>query len=65
MSVPNILRSTVTLFVMRAVTEGLIAPSYVATTSQLDDIFTKALGKSQFDNLLSNLDIFDPHHAPY
>ncbi|XP_021854883.2 uncharacterized mitochondrial protein AtMg00810-like [Spinacia oleracea] len=51
-------------FVQDAVTDEIIAPSYVATTSQLADIFTKALGKSQFDFLLSKLGIHDPHHAP-
>lgn len=48
-------------FVRDAITEGLISPSHVSTSSQLADIFTKALGKMQFDNLLSKLGIFDPH----
>ena len=48
-------------FVRDAIVEGLISPSYVPTTSQLADIFTKALGKSQFDYLLSKLGIFDTH----
>ncbi|XP_021734043.1 uncharacterized protein LOC110700750 [Chenopodium quinoa] len=41
--------------------QGLIAPSYVSTKEQLADIFTKALGKSQFDHLLSKLGIYNPH----
>ncbi|XP_048497665.1 uncharacterized mitochondrial protein AtMg00810-like [Beta vulgaris subsp. vulgaris] len=48
-------------FVRDAITDGLIAPSYVPTTTQLADIFTKALGKTQFDALLRKLGIFDPH----
>ncbi|RVW12195.1 Retrovirus-related Pol polyprotein from transposon RE2 [Vitis vinifera] len=41
-------------FVRDAITDGLIAPSYVPTVTQLADIFTKALGKKQFDYLLAN-----------
>ncbi|CAH9103060.1 unnamed protein product [Cuscuta epithymum] len=48
-------------FVRDAVQDGLIAPSYVPTTIQLADIFTKALGKTQFDFLLRKLGILDPH----
>ena len=48
-------------FVQDAIVEGLISPSYVPATSQLADIFTKALGKSQFDYFLSKLGIFDTH----
>ncbi|XP_021747722.1 uncharacterized protein LOC110713581 [Chenopodium quinoa] len=44
-----------------AITEGLIASSYISTSSQLADIFTKALGKTQFYHLLSKLGIFYPH----
>ena len=51
-------------FVRDAITEGLLAPSYVSTSVQLTDIFTKALGKSQFQFLLSKLGILDPSHAP-
>ena len=47
-------------FVRDAVTAGLIDPTYVPTHTQLADIFTKALGKSQFDTLLSKLGIFSP-----
>ena len=47
-------------FVRDAVTAGLIDPTYVPTHTQLADIFIKALGKSQFDNLLSKLGIFSP-----
>ncbi|RVW97398.1 Retrovirus-related Pol polyprotein from transposon TNT 1-94 [Vitis vinifera] len=48
-------------FVRDAITDGLIAPSYVPTVTQLADIFTKALGKKQFDYLLAKLGIFEPH----
>ena len=47
-------------FVRDAIIEGLISPLHVLTTSQLANIFTKALGKSQFDYLLS-MGIFDTH----
>ena len=50
-------------FIRDAITEGLIAPSYIPTYMQLADIFTKALGKSQFDCLLSKLGIV-PSHPP-
>ncbi|WKA11474.1 hypothetical protein VitviT2T_028969 [Vitis vinifera] len=48
-------------FVRDAIIDGLIAPSYVPTVTQLVDIFTKALGKKQFDYLLAKLGIFEPH----
>lgn len=48
-------------FIRDAIQEGLLAPSYVPTTVQLVDIFTKALGKKQFDFLLSKLGIYDLH----
>ena len=48
-------------FVRDAINEGLISPSHVSTKEQLADIFTKALGKSQFDYLLSKLGILNPH----
>lgn len=46
------------------VLDGLITPSYVPTKAQLADIFTKALGKTQVDLLLSKLGILDPSHSP-
>ncbi|KAL6313000.1 hypothetical protein AAG906_012435 [Vitis piasezkii] len=46
-------------FVRDAITDGLIAPSYVPTVTQLADIFTKALGKKQFDYLLAKLGILN------
>lgn len=48
-------------FVRDAISDGLITPSYVPTSTQLADIFTKALGKKQFDNLLHKLGILDLH----
>lgn len=44
-------------FVRDAINDGLISPSHVPTSSQLADVFTKALGKTQFDFLLSKLGI--------
>ena len=51
-------------FVRDDILDGLIAPSYVSTKAQLADIFTKALGKAQFEFPLSKLGILDPSHAP-
>ncbi|KAH1107220.1 hypothetical protein J1N35_010988 [Gossypium stocksii] len=48
-------------FVRDAIQDGLIAPSYVPTSFQLANIFTKAIGKPQFEYLLSKLDIYDLH----
>ncbi|CAH9096431.1 unnamed protein product [Cuscuta europaea] len=48
-------------FVRDAIQDRLIAPSYVPTTYQLADIFTKALGKTQFQFLLRKLGICNPH----
>ena len=50
-------------FVRDAIFDGLIAPSYVTTKAQLADIFTKALGKQQFDFLVFKLGILYPSHA--
>lgn len=47
-------------FIRDAISDGLVAPSYVPTTTQLADIFTKALGKTQFDILLCKLGILNP-----
>ncbi|XP_021753783.1 uncharacterized protein LOC110719189 [Chenopodium quinoa] len=44
-----------------AIKDGLISPSYVPTKEQLADIFTKALGKAQFESLLAKLGIRDLH----
>lgn len=48
-------------FVRDAIHEGHIAPSYVPTTVQLADIFTKALGKKHFTSILDKLGIFNLH----
>ncbi|CAH9079543.1 unnamed protein product [Cuscuta epithymum] len=48
-------------FVRDAIQAKLIAPNYVPTTMQLADIFTKALGKTQFQTLLRKLGILNPH----
>ena len=47
-------------FVHDAILDGLIDPSYVPTTTQLADIFTKALGKTRFDTLLCKLEFWIP-----
>ena len=48
-------------FVRDAIQNGIILPSYVPTKVQLADIFTKALGKKQFEFLLGKLGIYNPH----
>ncbi|KAK9678211.1 hypothetical protein RND81_11G196400 [Saponaria officinalis] len=44
-----------------AITDGLIIPTHVPTQDQLADLFTKALGKQQFDRLIHKLGILDLH----
>ena len=51
-------------FVRDAIIDGLITHSYVSIKAQLADIFTKALAKTQFENLLSKLGILDSFHVP-
>ena len=46
-------------FVRDAVREGLVIPSYVPTKFGLADMFTKALGRTQFEFLLSKLGVRD------
>ncbi|XP_062080074.1 uncharacterized mitochondrial protein AtMg00810-like [Humulus lupulus] len=48
-------------FVRDAIQDGTILPSYVPTTVQLADIFTKPLGTRQFQFFLSKLGIYDPY----
>ncbi|CAH9079968.1 unnamed protein product [Cuscuta epithymum] len=48
-------------FIRDHVKSGAISPSYMPTTKQLADIFTKVLGTSQFHHLLVKMGIFDPH----
>ncbi|XP_074299960.1 uncharacterized protein LOC141631152 [Silene latifolia] len=48
-------------FIRDAIIEGLITAAHVSTTSQLADIFTKALGASQFHTLLRKLGVLDLH----
>ncbi|CAH9106827.1 unnamed protein product [Cuscuta europaea] len=43
------------------VRSGVVIPSYISTSEQLADLFTKALGASQFHFLLSKMGILDPH----
>ena len=48
-------------FVRNEIIGGVIRPSYVPTTTQLADIFTKALGRAQFEYFLNKLGIRNPH----
>ncbi|XP_074276256.1 uncharacterized protein LOC141600007 [Silene latifolia] len=48
-------------FTRDAIIEGLITAAHVSSTSQLADIFTKALGASQFHTLLRKLGVLDLH----
>ncbi|XP_026429105.1 uncharacterized protein LOC113325087 [Papaver somniferum] len=48
-------------YVRDKVQSGAIITSHVRTTAQLADIFTKALGRPQFELLLRNLGIRDLH----
>ncbi|XP_074299726.1 uncharacterized protein LOC141630879 [Silene latifolia] len=48
-------------FVRDAIMDCLIATSHVSTNEQLPDIFTKALGVSQFTYIRCKLDIIDLH----
>ena len=48
-------------FVRDAIQDSTISPSHVPSTTQLADIFTKALGQAQFSFLLRKLDICDLH----
>ncbi|GAA0167732.1 hypothetical protein LIER_22600 [Lithospermum erythrorhizon] len=48
-------------FLWDVIVRGVIATSHVPTSEQLKDIFTKALGKRQFDYLLRKLCIYNPH----
>lgn len=48
-------------FIRDAIKEGVITPSYVSTKIQLADIFTKALGKAQFEFFLDKMGIRDLH----
>lgn len=48
-------------FIRDEIVNDHIRPAYVSTTAQLADIFTKALGRSQFFSLLGKLGILNPH----
>ncbi|KAL5724248.1 hypothetical protein ACHQM5_007531 [Ranunculus cassubicifolius] len=48
-------------FIRDAIKEGIICPSYVSTKVQLADIFTKALGKAQFEFFLGKMGIQNLH----
>lgn len=44
-----------------SIQDGTISTAHVPTTEQLADVLTKALGRPQFDNLVSKLGISNPH----
>ena len=48
-------------FIRDAITTGNILTKFVSSSSQLADIFTKALGKQQYELLLRKLGIRDLH----
>ena len=48
-------------FICDAVHYGVLRPIYVPTSSQLADMFTKALGGHQFQHLLRKLGIHNLH----
>ena len=43
------------------IVKGVLKPEHVSTTNQLADIFTKALGRKEFDFFLRKLGICDLH----
>lgn len=51
-------------FIRNEVLQGNVQPSYVPTSEQLADIFTKALGRHQFQILLGKLGIRNPQAPP-
>jgi hypothetical protein len=51
-------------FIRNEILEGNIKPSYVPTHVQLADIFTKALGRHQFETLIGKIGIRNPHAPP-
>ncbi|CAH9106113.1 unnamed protein product [Cuscuta epithymum] len=48
-------------FIRDHVRSGAIVLTHISTTEQLADLFTKALGASQFHYLLAKMGIIDPH----
>ena len=50
-------------FTREKVMEGLLQLTYLPTTSQLADVFTKILPFSQFQTLLCKLDMITPPQA--
>uniref|UniRef100_A0A1J3IF73 Copia protein n=1 Tax=Noccaea caerulescens TaxID=107243 RepID=A0A1J3IF73_NOCCA len=48
-------------FIRDEIVRGVIKTTHVSTTNQLADIFTKALGRKEFDGFLRKLGICDLH----
>lgn len=44
--------------------EGMVAPTYVTSATQVADIFTKPLSSPTFQNLRSKLVLADVHQSP-
>ena len=51
-------------FIRDEIVKGVLKPSYVPTKEQLADIFTKALGRKEFEVFLSKLGIRNLHAPP-
>ncbi|KAL0878323.1 hypothetical protein Bca101_028029 [Brassica carinata] len=51
-------------FIRDEIFKGVLKPSYVTTKEQLADIFTKALGRKEFEVFLSKLGIRNLHAPP-
>jgi hypothetical protein len=48
-------------FIREKIQSGIIATAYIPTSRQLADIFTKALGKTQFQTILYKLGVMALH----
>lgn len=48
-------------FIRDEIVKGVLKPEHVSTTNQLADIFTKALGRKEFESFLCKLGICDLH----
>ena len=51
-------------FIRDEILRGKIATKHVSTSTQLADIFTKALGRKEFESFLSKLGVCNLHTPP-
>ena len=51
-------------FIRDEILRGKIATKHVSTSTQLEDIFTKALGRKEFESFLSKLGVCNLHTPP-